>query len=171
MTILTTLLIAAAFAQDASAAKNSAKAAVRLKGTAEGSPITGAASLEETKNGLQVTVTVEGAPVGEHGLHIHEFGSCDEGGKAAGSHYNPKGAPHGDAAKDAKHAHPGDLGNITVGADGKGRREAVLPHARLAGKRSVAGRSIILHEKADDFSQPTGNAGGRIACGLIGLAP
>ena len=142
----------------------------RIRGTAEGSPLTGTARFEDVKGGLKVTVTLEGAPDGAHAMHIHEFGDCSDSGKAAGTHYNPAGAPHGHALKDPKKAHPGDLGNVTV-KDGKLSFEAVLPAASLAkGKLPVAGRSIVLHEKADDFSQPAGNAGGRIACGVISIA-
>lgn len=169
MTILSALFITALTGCAGQA--QAANAAARLKGTLEASLLSGLATFEDTKAGLKAVVTVEGAPAGEHGLHIHEFGSCEEAGKAAGSHYNPKGAPHGHAMKEPKRSHPGDLGNITIGADGKGRLEAVLPKASLAGKLAVAGRSVILHEKVDDFSQPTGNAGTRIACGVIGLAP
>lgn len=141
----------------------------RIQGTAEGSPITGTARFEDVQSGLKVTVTLTGVPGTTHALHIHEFGDCSDAGKAAGSHYNPKGAPHGHALKDAKKAHPGDLGNVTA-QDGKVTFEAVLPKASLKGKVAVAGRSIVLHEKEDDFSQPVGNAGGRIACGVIAIA-
>lgn len=142
--------------------------AARVQGTAEGSTLSGTARFEDVKGGLKVTVTLTGVPVGSHAMHIHEFGDCSDSGKAAGSHYNPKKAPHGHALKDAAKAHPGDLGNVTV-QDGTVTFEAVLPKASLQGKNPVAGRSIILHEKEDDFSQPVGNAGGRIACGVIGL--
>lgn len=142
----------------------------RIKGTAEGSQLAGTARFEEVKGGLKVTIALSGVPGETHALHIHEFGDCSDTGKAAGSHYNPEGAQHGNALKDARHAHPGDLGNVTI-KDGKLAFEAVLPGVSLAsGKRNVAGRAIVLHEKADEFSQPVGNAGGRIACGIITLA-
>lgn len=141
----------------------------RVQGTAEGSTLSGTARFEDVKGGLKVTVTLTGVPDGQHALHIHEFGDCSDSGKAAGSHYNPKGAPHGHALKDAKKAHPGDLGNVTA-QDGKVTFEGVLPKPSLTGKLAVAGRSIVLHDKADEFSQPVGNAGGRIACGVIGLS-
>lgn len=141
-----------------------------MKGTAEGSPLSGTALFTEIKGGLKVSVSLSGVSGETHALHIHEFGDCADAGNAAGSHYNPEGAPHGSALKDAKHAHPGDLGNVTI-KDGKLAFEAVLPGASLnSGKRNVAGRAIVLHEKADDFSQPVGNAGARIACGIITVA-
>ena len=140
-----------------------------ISGTSDGSSITGSASLKDTPDGLVVSVEINGAPPGQHGLHIHQFGACNDQGKAAGGHYNPDAAPHGLLMKDgAGHAHAGDLGNIEIGADGRGRLESTAPGVTLAsGPRSVGGRAIILHEKADDFGQPTGNAGVRIGCGVI----
>jgi len=78
------------------------------------------------------------------------------------------GHPHGNVLKNPGTAHAGDLGNFTVGADGSGKLDAVIPEMMLSGgKNSVGGRSIVFHEKADDFGQPTGNAGGRSGCGVI----
>jgi Cu-Zn family superoxide dismutase len=140
-----------------------------IKGVAEGSAIAGTARFEDAKGGLKVAVTLKGVPDGEHALHLHEFGDCGDAGRAAGGHYNPEGRAHGDALKNPKKAHAGDLGNVTS-KDGVIAFEAVLPRAALSDrKRGVAGRSIVLHEKADDFTQPAGNAGGRLACGVIVL--
>ena len=140
-----------------------------LKSTLEGSKISGQASFQDTPEGLKITATISDASPGDHAIHIHEFGDCGDAGKAAGSHYNPEGAPHGLTAKDGpQHAHAGDLGNFKVGPDGSGKLETVLPGVALSsGKYSVAGRSLVFHEKEDDFSQPAGNAGSRIACGEI----
>lgn len=143
-----------------------------LHGTQPSSKISGAATLTPTPNGLRVSIRVTNTPAGVHGLHIHDVGSCGDGGKAAGGHYNPDGVKHGFLPKDGfGGAHAGDLGNITVGPDGTGRLELTLPGLTLHdGPHSVAGRAIILHEKPDDFGQPTGNAGGRIGCGVIAVA-
>ena len=139
-----------------------------IRGTAPDSKITGTARFEETKAGLKVSVTIKGAE-GDHALHIHEFGDCGDSGKNAGGHYNPEKHEHGNALKDAKKAHAGDLGNVTA-KDGVIVLEATLPRTSLfEGKHNVAGRSVVLHEKADDFSQPTGSAGARAACGVITL--
>ena len=140
-----------------------------IKGTAPDSTISGTAALVDTPEGLKVSVNVSNVPPGTHGFHIHEFGSCEDTGKAAGGHYNPMNSPHGMIMKDgSKKAHAGDLGNIEIGADGTGKLEAVIKGVTLSnGKETVGGRAIILHEKADDFGQPVGNAGGRIACGPI----
>ena len=140
-----------------------------LKPTVEGAPITGKVSFMETDEGLKINAVVENAPPGKHGFHIHEKGDCSDQGNAAGGHFNPDGVPHGDVEKHGfQRAHAGDLGNIEVGSDGKGKLEKIIPGLTLSeGKYGVIGRSVILHEKADDFGQPTGNAGGRIACGII----
>jgi len=140
-----------------------------LKPTVEGSPITGKVSFMETDEGLKINAVVEKAPPGKHGFHIHEKGDCSDQGNAAGGHFNPDAVPHGDVEKHGfQKAHAGDLGNIEIGSDGKGKLEKIIPGLTLKqGKYGVVGRSVILHEKEDNFGQPTGNAGGRIACGVI----
>lgn len=140
-----------------------------LSGTTEGSTVSGTIVLDETAEGLYLKAEISGAPEGLHGFHIHENGSCEDGGKAAGGHFNPDGVQHGDLVSDGfEHAHAGDLSNVEIGADGTGVLEKFLPGLTLGeGKYNVAGKAVILHEKADDFGQPTGNAGGRIGCGLI----
>jgi len=140
-----------------------------IEGTSEDSEIFGWASLEDTEDGLLVEVEVFGAPAGEHGFHIHQNGSCDDAGKAAGGHFNPAEAPHGNLVEDgAQKAHAGDLGNIEIGADGDGSLELVVPGLNVeGGDRAVGNRAFVLHAQADDFGQPTGNAGERIACGVI----
>lgn len=122
--------------------------------------------LEQTKEGLKITGELSFLPPGEHGFHIHEFGDCSDSGKNAGAHYNPKDKPHGHALKDPKKSHPGDMGNITATPGGKSTVAVTLPKLEL---KNVAGRAVVVHEKADDFSQPAGNAGARIACGAIVL--
>lgn len=140
-----------------------------VQGTSAGSAVTGTATLTDTPQGLQVSVLMSGVAPGPHGLHIHEFGDCGDAGKAAGGHFNPEGAPHGFLPNDgAAKAHAGDLGNIEIGAGGSGTATVLLPGVVLSrGAHSVGGRAIIVHEKVDDFGQPTGNAGSRVGCGVI----
>ena len=140
-----------------------------IRGTTEGSAVSGTATLIDALQGLQVTVQITGVSPGRHGLHIHQYGDCGDKGNAAGGHFNPDGVPHGFLPSDGfTKAHPGDMGNIEVGRDGSGALTLVLPEVALSGGRySVGGRAIVLHEKLDDFGQPTGNAGGRIGCGTI----
>jgi Cu-Zn family superoxide dismutase len=142
-----------------------------IKGTTEGSRVSGSATLKDTPEGLRVEVKVAEVPPGTHGFHIHEKGACGDQGNAAGGHFNPEGSPRGFLPKDGPmKAHAGDMGNIEVNAKGSGKATIVLPGVSLqgtGGTPSVDGRAIIVHEKADDFGQPTGNAGGRIGCGII----
>ncbi len=149
-----------------------AEAKADIKGTAEGSPISGEVYLKQTASGIIVEAEVNNVPnPGKHGFHIHEFGSCAELGKAAGGHYNPMSAQHGLLHKDGSTgAHAGDMGNIEIDENGHGVYTGFLPGISLSGgSYNVSGLSVILHEKEDDFGQPTGNAGGRIGCGIISV--
>jgi Cu-Zn family superoxide dismutase len=147
----------------------SAMGVAMVKGTTDESEISGNLKFEDTAQGLKITGTIENVPSGEHAFHIHEFGDCGDEGKAAGSHYNPDQKPHGMAMKDGTmKVHPGDMGNLTANEKGMADVNVLLPNVALSnGKYTVAGRAVILHEKKDDFGQPTGNAGNRIGCGSI----
>ncbi len=149
-----------------------ATATAVIAGTTEGSIVAGEAIFTETSDGLDVEVKVSGVPAGKHGFHIHENGDCSDAGKAAGGHYNPDNVMHGLVAKDGfEHAHAGDFGNIEVAEDGTGAVKTFIPGLALTGEQhNVIGKALILHEKEDDFGQPTGNAGGRIGCGIITLS-
>ena len=148
---------------------SAATAKANLRGTQPDSTLSGTVSLTDSSEGLKLSARLINAPPGAHGFHIHEFGSCDDAGKAAGSHYNPDQVKHGFMLKDGlTGAHAGDFGNLEVGSDGTGTLELTLPNLTVSGPSyNVAGRAVILHEKPDDFSQPTGNAGSRIGCGAI----
>lgn len=148
---------------------HAAQGMANINSTSTNTAVSGVVRFEDTKKGLKISVAITRAPPGNHGFHIHEFGSCDEQGKAAGSHYNPLQSPHGMILKDGPHkAHKGDFGNVVIQADGTGAIEAVIPNLSLAGGTyAVGGRSVVFHEKADDFGQPVGNAGGRAGCGII----
>ncbi len=148
---------------------SAAVAKAEIKPTQPGSPLLGEANLEETPEGLKVQIFLAQAPPGAHGLHFHEKGDCKDSGNAAGGHFNPDGVKHGDLLKDGfEGAHAGDLGNIEIDENGNGKLEKIVPGLTLSeGKYDVVGRAIILHEKEDDFGQPTGNAGARIGCGVI----
>lgn len=142
-----------------------------VKATIEGrsgSSLTGTATFTEKGGGVDVVVDVSGAPAGTHAVHLHEKGDCSApDATSAGGHFNPTNTTHG--APHAEHHHAGDFGNMTVDADGKGHLEI---HADMltvaAGPNSVLGHAIIVHANADDMvTQPTGNAGGRIGCGVV----
>lgn len=133
-----------------------------------GSKLSGKAVLTETEGGVHVVLTLEGLEPGEHGAHVHEKGDCSAAdGASAGGHFNPASKDHGLPGADKRHL--GDLGNITIAKDGKGSLDITAPGANLkAGDpNSFVGRAIIVHAKKDDGGQPTGNAGGRVGCGVI----
>lgn len=133
-----------------------------------GSKLAGKALLEETADGVKVTLTVSGISPGPHGAHVHEKGDCSSpDGKSAGDHFNPGGHKHG--MPPGAERHLGDLGNIEIGASGEGKHEITIAGANLkpGDKSSFLDRAIIIHEKKDDGGQPTGNAGDRIGCGVI----
>lgn len=117
---------------------------------------------------VRIDADISGLTPGMHGMHVHEWGDCSSAdGMSAGGHFNPKMVDHG-APSGATH-HPGDFGNIEADADGNASFTLTLDAATfgLSGEYGVLGRAIIVHEKPDDFGQPTGNAGGRLACGVI----
>ena len=133
-----------------------------------GSKLSGKAVLTETEGGVHVVLTLEGVEPGEHGAHVHEKGDCSAAdGASAGGHFNPQSKDHGLPGADKRHL--GDLGNITIGKDGKGTLDITAPGANLKATdaASFVGRAIIVHAKKDDGGQPTGNAGGRIGCAVI----
>merc|ERR1712166_278396 len=114
-------------------------------------------------------------PGNKHGFHIHQYGDLTKGCVTAGPHYNPFGMTHGGPGKEIRHV--GDLGNVQADAEGNGKYEASDSMIHLFGAYSVVGRSCVLHSKTDDLGEggdaeslKTGNAGARIACGVIGLA-
>jgi len=115
----------------------------------------------------------KGLTPGKHGFHIHEFGDLSKGCESAGGHYNPHGVDHGDI----KSGHIGDLGNVVADQDGVAKFKIVAPRIDLVGEYSVVGRAFVLHQDQDDLgnggddeSLKTGNAGDRVACGVIRLS-
>jgi len=126
---------------------------------------------------VKVTGTVNTLEPGLHGFHIHEFGDNTNGCTSAGSHFNPHGRTHGGPTDPAEKRHVGDLGNVEANADGAVNVDIKDSMISLTGEHSIIGRSLVVHAKADDLGQggdeeslKTGNAGGRIACGVIGIA-
>ncbi|KGX89604.1 Cu-Zn superoxide dismutase [Pontibacillus halophilus JSM 076056 = DSM 19796] len=133
----------------------------------------GTATLGEQSDGVGVKVSVTGLKPGLHGIHIHEFAKCEGPDfKTAGNHFNPDGKLHG--LMNPEGAHVGDLPNIEADGSGLAEAELVVQGATMKdGKKSLLrdeGTSIIIHENQDDgVSQPGGNAGERIACGVISM--
>jgi Cu-Zn family superoxide dismutase len=150
----------------ASAADEPTKAIAVLH-SASGSEVKGTVTFTKSGDGVKVVAEVSGLTPGKHGFHVHEFGDCSAPDAAsAGSHFNPTKDPH--AGHDADKRHMGDLGNLEADSSGKARLELTDKKMKLS---AVLGKAVIVHEKADDLkTQPTGDAGGRVACGVIGDA-
>jgi Cu-Zn family superoxide dismutase len=148
------------------------RAVANLTGTKGHEKVTGTIEFVEKDGGVLVTAHVEGLTPGDHGFHIHEKGDCSApDGASAGGHFNPSSHKHG--APDAAEHHEGDLGNLTADKDGKADKTMTLTDVSLGdGANSVVGKGFIVHEKKDDLTtQPTGNAGARVACGVITAQP
>jgi Cu-Zn family superoxide dismutase len=121
-------------------------------------------------DGIRVVANVQGLGAGLHGFHVHEFGDCSApDGTSAGGHFNPEGQPHGGPADAQRHV--GDLGNLTADDAGAAETNQVDSFLAMSGTHSILGRGVIVHAGEDDLtSQPTGAAGPRLACGVIGIA-
>ncbi len=139
----------------------------------EGSSVSGQVTFTETDGGISVSGSVSGLTPGEHGFHVHENGACGPGddgtpGGAAGGHFAPQGSPHGAPTNDATNRHVGDLGNITAGDDSTATVNMTDPILALEGANSIVGKAVVVHSGMDDLtSQPSGDAGSRVACGVI----
>jgi Cu-Zn family superoxide dismutase len=144
--------------------------AIAVLSAASGSSVAGTVTFTAGSDGVSVVADITGLAPGKHGFHIHEFGDCSaKDATSAGGHYNPMKHPH--AGPDVMERHTGDLGNLEADASGKAHLELKDKMMKLGGDTSIIGYAVIVHEKADDLkTQPTGDAGGRIACGVIGVA-
>ena len=145
--------------------------AVSVIRAASGSFVSGQLALTDSAgSGLRVKGEIRGLTPGKHGFHVHEYGDCaDTAAVSAGGHFNPGNTTHGDPM--AAHHHAGDLGNIEADTAGVARIDRVFAGLSLRGENSVAGRSFVVHAKDDDLkTQPAGNSGNRIGCGVIGLS-
>jgi Cu-Zn family superoxide dismutase len=136
----------------------------------KGSKAIGEATFEQVEGGkVRVIVFAQGLkPGAEHGFHIHEAGDCSSGdGMSAKGHFNPHGKPHGNPASAERHA--GDLPALKAGKDGRAKIDVTVDGISIgSGPGNIVGRGLIIHAEPDDYkTQPTGNAGARIACGVI----
>jgi len=143
-----------------------------------GSQVSGTVEFLAVDGGVKVIADISGLPAGKHGFHIHEFGDISDAAKAmkTGGHYDPAGTKHhmlmtGSTLDGAMGHHAGDLGNLTADESGKAHLEVTVTGVSLMGETNpIVGRAVIIHDKPDDGGQPTGNAGGRIGQGVIGIA-
>nr|MBD3621032.1 superoxide dismutase family protein [Sunxiuqinia sp.] len=135
-----------------------------------GNDVTGTVTFSQSGAGVVVVADVEGLTPGKHGFHIHQYGDCSSlDATSAGGHFNPDEKQHGAPAAEMRHV--GDLGNLEADQNGRATYEQVDSSISLNGDHSIIGRAIIVHAGEDDLtSQPTGNAGARVACGVIGIS-
>jgi Cu-Zn family superoxide dismutase len=177
--LIFTFLIPAAFYVNSSAqsmadmqmnsSTNMVHSAMCVVHPTQGNSVTGTVTFTKVDGGVKVVADLQGLTPGKHGIHIHECGDCSAAdGTSAGGHFNPMGMNHG-APMDAMR-HEGDMGNILADATGKAHLEYVDKDIAFEGVTSIIGRSVIVHKNEDDLkTQPTGNAGARVACGVIGI--
>ncbi|URW74829.1 superoxide dismutase family protein [Sphingomonas donggukensis] len=134
--------------------------------TAAGATV-GRATASEAGGSIRIAVSGTGMPPGTHGVHVHTVGRCDAPDFAtAGGHWNPMGKMHG--SENPMGPHAGDLPNLVVGADGRGTLTMMLPAGTMAGLLDADGAAFVVHAAADDLkTDPSGNSGGRIACGVF----
>ncbi|KXJ17103.1 superoxide dismutase [Cu-Zn] [Exaiptasia diaphana] len=137
--------------------------------------VKGTIHFEQEGDKCKITGEVTGLTEGKHGFHIHQFGDYTNGCTSAGSHFNPFKKDH--AGPEDADRHVGDLGNIVAGADKVAKVDITDGQVTLLGEHSVIGRSVVVHVGEDDLgrgghddSKTTGHAGGRLACGVIGIA-
>ena len=161
-----------ALALTLAACASSPDAIAKIESRSAGS-VVGSAVFVADGDGVTMTLAVEGLTPGLHGIHMHEKGDCSAAdGTSAGPHWNPSKSAHGDPGGEAHHA--GDMGNLTAGTDGRATLTFTNTDWTLGAESSttteVIGRAIIVHASPDDFSQPAGNAGARLGCGVVVVA-
>jgi Cu-Zn family superoxide dismutase len=173
--MIPTLLIFAFFAGcskagDTEMNQSGIKQAIVVIHPTAGHYVHGVVKFTKKMNGIEVIANVEGLEPGLHGFHIHEWGDCSaDDATSAGGHFNPDGRPH--AGPNDENRHVGDLGNLEADENGIAHYQRVDNLLAFSGKHSIIGRSVIIHAGADDLtSQPSGSAGARVACGVIGIA-
>jgi len=140
-----------------------------------GSNVRGIVKLVQTNGKVKITAEIENLPAGKHGFHVHEFGNLLKGCTTAGAHFNPEKKNHGAPTDTERHI--GDLGNIESTGSGTAKLEIEDHLIKLNGPYSVIGRAFVVHTGEDDLgrgghsdSLTTGNAGARLACGVIGIS-
>jgi superoxide dismutase, Cu-Zn family len=134
------------------------------------SGVSGTIVFDESAGRMHISGKITGLTPGKHGFHVHQYGDItDEAkGMSSGGHFNPHNMPHG--APEARSRHVGDLGNVTAESDGTATIDEYDSMITFSGPNNIIGHSLVVHAKPDTFGQPTGNAGDRVAVGVIGWA-
>jgi len=164
------IIVASAIALLALTTAASAQSGKATLKNAEGKEV-GTAQLSQTPHGVLVSLTLKGIAAGEHAFHVHQTGKCEPPFTTAGGHFNPASKKHGIMAADGPHA--GDMPNLHIPADGNLTIEVVNAAVTLDKDKPNSlykpeGTALIIHAGKDDYkTDPTGDAGGRIACGVI----
>jgi superoxide dismutase, Cu-Zn family len=141
-------------------------ATATLKPTA-GNTAAGTVTFTQKGDKVAVVANVTGLSPGPHGFHVHEKGDCSApDAMSAGGHFNPTGKPHGDPA--AADHHAGDMPQLVADASGKATLNGELSPMTIGGANDIIGKAVVVHKDADDYkTQPTGNSGARVACGVV----
>ena len=168
------LLVVSAPALAQSSAAPASVANAQLK-TADGKDV-GTATLTQAPDGVRIAIALRGLPPGEHAFHVHAVGKCEAPGfTSAGPHFNPGNKKHGKLNPDGHHA--GDMDDITIPANGNltstiVNKDITLDKGKPNSVFQAAGTALVVHAKEDDYkTDPAGNAGDRIACGVVTEGP
>ena len=148
------------------------KQALAVMRATEGNSVSGTVHFSQQDGKVTITAEISGLEAdSKHAIHVHEYGDLRKAdGTGTGGHYTPEGHDHGLPGSEGKR-HAGDFGNLEADAEGVANFELTVDNLSINGaKNPIIGRAVIIHAKADDGGQPTGNAGPRIAQGVIGVA-
>jgi Cu-Zn family superoxide dismutase len=148
------------------AAEKIEKAVAFIRPT-KGNSVQGKVTFTLERKGMHVVADIEGLTPGKHGFHVHEFGDCNsDDGTSAGEHFNPTNKKHG--GPDGSEHHVGDLGNIVADDQGYAHFDSFNKEIKFEGENNILGKSVVVHSNPDDYtSQPAGNSGPRLGCGII----
>lgn len=167
MLLAATFSLAACNRSEETASNAQVKKAVAIVEPTEGNQVKGIVTFTEENGGLRIVADFTGLKPGKHGFHVHEHGDCSaHDASSAGGHFNPTNGKHGGPGNPDRHV--GDMGNVEANEQGVGHYDRVDELMKLNGTDSIIGRSVVIHADEDDLtSQPSGNSGPRIGCGVI----